>query len=523
MKRFALGARHPHLTLAFANEDSGVSLRLLPVMQFTTWQGADRTNGRHSTARARAREDEGTGGVTILRQDRWPFIRIAASPVAILTWSQSDCYLNETGGVKMVQIFGTRAAKIQGQPEGRGAPEEPPEPKASGADTLIQEYRERIAQALETEKNGLRAQAEKYSSQIIARAEEQSVAMVAAAREEAQQIIAASRRQAAEDSSKRIADAQQEAERLVKEAERRAEDKAREKTKTEAQRIITKAQEEASKTLEQARQEAKTESDKITADSRREAARVVADARESAYAEARQETERVVFETGEKTADAMIEVIERGREQAKSEFARVASGAKSKAEGEITRLLNQVTKSLEQIIGETEGSIEADFDDLAAIVAETRERLQPDPDASGMQPSPSAKDAADAPAPASPASRKTRIALPIGDRKRAPAKDKGEPRLYNGCLNLAVSPPFDRMQLRSIQSGLAQVPGLRILSTGGYTEGEQGMMKYTIDLEQPTPLLEILRAMPAVGDVASQKGDVAITLKTDDDSEPTAD
>ena len=53
---------------------------------------------------------------------------------------------------------------------------------------------------------------------------------------------------------------------------------------------------------------------------------------------------------------------------------------------------------------------------------------------------------------------------------------------------------------------------MRLVLTGGSSDGEATV---TADIEQPLPLLKILREMPLVKSVVEQKNNIKVALKTE--------
>jgi tetratricopeptide (TPR) repeat protein len=151
--------------------------------------------------------------------------------------------------------------------------------------------------------------------------------------------------------------------------------KLRELAEQDSSQIIARAREEADKIIAQARQDAKVESDKLIAKLKQEAEKIIKESCEKASIEARQESARIIHETREKTAQIFTEVIERGITQAKSKFVGAASKARSGLESEKSKLLT-VTKSIEQIIDETETNIQAGIEYLTNVITETERKLQ---------------------------------------------------------------------------------------------------------------------------------------------------
>jgi F0F1-type ATP synthase membrane subunit b/b' len=392
---------------------------------------------------------------------------------------------------------------------------ESPEHKVSEAESIIQEYRAKLEKALKIENDKLKERAEQDSTQILAKASEESKAIIESSRREAEQILKEARDRADEESSKKFARAQQESERIIREADRLADEKAKEKTKNEVQRILAKTREETDKAIAQAKKDAKVESDKIIGKSKEEAEQIAREARERASNEARQESARILSDTQEKASQIVAEILSHGTEQVKSQFTRIVSEAKDKLESEIAPLVTEMTKSIEQVMGETEKSVQAELKYLATVIAEVERQLKPDIDKPEKESAVSLnKITKEDVAPfASPARAEVDVR-----GKSTPVEVMDNPGLYKGNLNIEVSPPYDREQLNAMLEHLAQVPGLKVLSAGGYLDKDKCVMTYCVDVAQPAPLLKILRAMPQVDEVSQRGEKVGITMKTGGDS-----
>lgn len=375
----------------------------------------------------------------------------------------------------------------------------PEQQKTNEAENIFLEYREKLAQALKVENDKLREMAEQDSVQIIARASEEAGSVVATARQEAEKLLKEARNLADAECAGKFAQAQRKTEQLVRDAERMAEDRAKEKTRIETQRLLAKAKDEADKAGAQALKEAETQSARIMAKSKEESAQLVREAREKAYAEARQTSAQIINDTRERASQIVAEIISTGKVQVKKQFGLIASETRGKLENEVTRLLGQTIKSFEQITGEAEASVQAELKYLVGVIAQVEKALVP---ASGVP------------------DKKNVESLPqaTGETVTAPAASgkteaDGSP-LYNGSLNVEVAPPYNQMQLDSLLESLGQIPGIRVLSGGGYLEGEKCVKTYHVDLGQPLPLLKLLRELPQVANVVQNRGDVAITMKT---------
>ncbi len=235
--------------------------------------------------------------------------------------------------------------------------------------------------------------------------------------------------------------------------------KLKERAETESSQILARAKEEAERTLAQTRQEVKAESERILAEAQKEADQIIKRSNEEAT-QTRQKSARIISET---------------------------------------RLLAQLSKSMEQVIGEQEIEIKVKLERLAGLISEAEVKL------------PSLGQIKD---------KEAEVNLP--DKKEAitsgaSVKKKIEPdfpsQLFKGRLKLEVLRPFAQERLTGVPDWLSQLPGLNVITTGCYAGANRWITTYTVDLEFPMPLLEILKAVPAVTEVSESKGSVVITMK----------
>ena len=194
------------------------------------------------------------------------------------------------------------------------------------------------------------------------------------------------------------------------------------------------------------------------------------------------------------------EVIESNTEQARSEFARVANEVANKT----SLLLAQIGKGMTQIITETETDIKAEFERLTSVIAETEEKLLApgEPDNIETEESP--------PTPGEEAAAE----VPVSTDKPEGEVEEGEDgRLFEGRLKLEMINPFNQTQTGGVPERLARIRGIKTISTDVYSRSSKRITAYTIKIEQPTPLLKILKSIPAVTEVVEDKGNIVITLK----------
>lgn len=116
---------------------------------------------------------------------------------------------------------------------------------------------------------------------------------------------------------------------------------------------------------------------------------------------------------------------------------------------------------------------------------------------------------------AKPAKKKAKKA-----EKAKPAKEKvekaAEPSVgagtYRGVVTLAIMPPIDLGQLDSLKKDLGQVENLHLVLVGGSVEGGS---KIIVSAEEPLPLLDILKEMPAVDQVFRKGSEIQVRLKVE--------
>jgi vacuolar-type H+-ATPase subunit H len=289
-------------------------------------------------------------------------------------------------------------------------------------------------------------------------------------------------------------------------------DKIKQAMENENVRLREKAESESDQILSSARDEA----DVILLGARDEAEKLVKKTREEAAA-ARQETARLISEAREKASKVISEIIERGTAQAQNEFARAAADARSKT----SLLLTQVSKTLEQIVAEAEGSIKAELERCTLIMVEAESNLQPlsqipaPPKEIEPEPDPLSREAPRAKSLANdkPVSEKKEPAPPLAPEKKPSQGKNGEDdRLFKGRLKLEIASPYEKKTLEAVPGWLARIPGLRIISKGGYV-GPNMWNAYSVELEQPMPLLKILVESAPLEDAVERNGIIILRLK----------
>ncbi len=285
----------------------------------------------------------------------------------------------------------------------------------------------------------------------------------------------------------------------------------KEKAERDSAQIIAEAKKEADKTVAHAREEAKAESERIIAKAKEEAEQGARKSREEEE-KARQESVRVIDQTREKALRIIAEVFENGTKKAQSDFARVASEVKDKT----SQLLGQVSRSLEQIIAEAETRVKDELEHLpTAIPAVETNPESPNNKMPGKEAEANSRPATqEATTPITPVIEKTKPEVPpIAEKRSVPGKEGEGGKLFKGRLKLEIVSPFNQTHQGGVQEWLGQVRGVKIISTGGHAGVNRWITNQTIDLEEPMPLLDILKSVPAIKDIAAHKDNIVITVR----------
>jgi F0F1-type ATP synthase membrane subunit b/b' len=283
--------------------------------------------------------------------------------------------------------------------------------------------------------------------------------------------------------------------------------KLKEKAEEESGDILVKAREQAEKVIDEAKQAAQEESEKIIAEAREQAEVIINQARE----EARQESVRVASEAKEMASQIIADAIKRGTIQAQCEFARVASEVGNKT----YQLMTQISKSIEQVIGETEANFRIELERISSAVSEEESAPAPgieSPDETADSVPQTIVGEIAPPAPS--VSEKTEISYTsIIEKRHVSIKEEDNTNLFKGKLKLEMVPPYAQERLEGIPAWLSKIDGIRVLSTNCYASANRWITAFTIDLEEPTPLLKTLKSVSQIKDVTEHKGNIVITLR----------
>jgi len=93
------------------------------------------------------------------------------------------------------------------------------------------------------------------------------------------------------------------------------------------------------------------------------------------------------------------------------------------------------------------------------------------------------------------------------EKAAEPSVDAGT---YRGMVTLNITPPVDFAQLDVLKQALFGVEDLRVVMVGG-AAGEGS--RVLVSAEEPLPLINVLRGIPVVEEVAGKGGEIQVRLK----------
>ncbi|MFH0914237.1 MAG: hypothetical protein V1849_02990 [Chloroflexota bacterium] len=346
-------------------------------------------------------------------------------------------------------------------------------------DKLLDEYRSRIGEAIESEWNRLREVAEEESRNLIARAREESASITEKSRQEARQLLLEAREKAPREAEAIIAGAQQRAAEVISSAEERAKKEAREKTKNEMESLLREAKEEAGKIVTRARQVAR---DEAREEAKRESAGLVA--------EARQKSGQLISEAKDKTL--------REREQV---LASIISEARRKSETEANQIIGDAKQKAERMLNETRSRMRLALQESVRLVMDAHLKLGEALGVAERETKRLERAAEAMPVAVSQGEHNLNSILPAG---------RDDDSFYQGRLQLDIAPPIDLRQLSTLESHLRQIPQLRLVARGGSTGGRVWV---EVEVSKPFPLVKALRDMPLIKEVIGYKDNIIVALK----------
>jgi vacuolar-type H+-ATPase subunit H len=413
------------------------------------------------------------------------------------------------------------------------------EPEVDEAEQIFHEYRQGISQAIDKVRAKLFDQAKQEAGEIVAKADSEAIDIAKTAQHKADAVLTQARGMA---------------EKIIKDAEKKVEKEARNKTQKEQERIITEAKAQSDRLIAATRQvcekiskeilgKAREKADilikQLTADSKLEADALIKSASEiknRAEIEANlmkkkteEETEHLIHVTQEKarsdvqkesvtviekTHQKVEDLLKNAREQATEErgnlIAEFVGEATKLAEFKKIKILSEAKSKAEYIAREIKGRLNSEMEKSSLLISGAQERLT---DITTEISNQIAKEQFDIDTSANaeiPAEEVDADFTEEVEEKMFFAKTKDEEREYEGKLELTILAPVDIQHEKDFEKLLTEVPDLHIIVNAGASDGSNWL---EMELDQPIPLVSMLKQMPPVKKVASYGNNIIVALK----------
>jgi vacuolar-type H+-ATPase subunit H len=278
--------------------------------------------------------------------------------------------------------------------------------------------------------------------------------------------------------------AQKRAKQIIDEAEKKSRKEAKKRTQSEVDKIIAKARKDALEIITQTKESADKERTEILVASKNDAEEVIREITEKCRQETQEKSNRAIEEAREKADKMLSEIISDGTE--------------------ISQKVRAIIDRAKQTIEEFEAILKTETDELASTIAETQQKLEQfdsialKEEETHTAPINNSKESATTPA--------LGVRL-LGERSNG---KKGAQALYSGQVEMkSISAPFDYQYLKNLKKYLVHIPNIKYVQESA-SEKE---MSIVFDLQEPLPLLDILKNIPLVEEVTANADDICIMFK----------
>jgi len=204
------------------------------------------------------------------------------------------------------------------------------------------------------------------------------------------------------------------------------------------------------------------------------------------------EAKRKLREAEERIKEELKEVEERVKREAKE--------AKEKAKGK----LREATERAEREAEEAKKAREAEARAKKEAEWTAKEKAKREAEEAKERAKREAKEAKKA------GQAETKAKRQVEERAKKEAEEEVGAELYEGMVKLTIASPVDYEQIRKLEEYLRQVQNLHLISVGG--SSEEGT-KIVVSAEEPIPLANVLREMPAIEQVVRKGKEIQVTLK----------
>jgi F0F1-type ATP synthase membrane subunit b/b' len=280
-----------------------------------------------------------------------------------------------------------------------------------------------------------------------------------------------------------IKQAKRKAQEIISEAEATIKKEAKKRTQTQVDKIIGKAKKEAEYIIVQASETAEKLRNDAVANSRQEVEELLGEITEKCRQDTRAQSSRIIAEAREKADKMMAEIATNSTE--------------------INRLVTDIVNRARNTISEFEERLQAETGELARAITETQQKLE---EATMIEPEPEPEPVQGPPAKIREIYSNPTLEVHLFDRKSS-----GNREFYSGQMEMrTASSSFDYQYMKKLKKYLINLPGIKYLQESA-SEKEMSVL---FDVEEPLPLLDILRDVPMVDKVVTESdSDICLVFK----------
>jgi vacuolar-type H+-ATPase subunit H len=279
--------------------------------------------------------------------------------------------------------------------------------------------------------------------------------------------------------------AKRRAQQIIDEAEDKSKKEAGKKTKDQVEKIISKAKKDAEEIIALAREATEKESNEIVGAAKGEAEQLIKEITEKCRRETQTQSNRAIDRAREKADQMMTEII---------------ISCQS-----ISLMASEVVTRARQTIDEFEAKLQQDISELAKAIAAAQQKLQEFNTTAQKEKDDVGLMRVDKPAESL---EPPRLSVKILGTK-SNGHDDTQP-LFCGQVEMkSISSSLDYQYLKSLKKYLVHIPNIQYLQEFA-SEKETTIL---FELQEPLPLLEILRNIPQVDEVNADADDINIVFK----------
>jgi vacuolar-type H+-ATPase subunit H len=278
--------------------------------------------------------------------------------------------------------------------------------------------------------------------------------------------------------------AKKRAQQIIDEAEDKSKKEAKKRTQSEVDKIITKARKDALEIITQTKQAADKERGDIVIASKNEAEQLIKEITEKCRQETQAQSSRAIEEAREKADKILSEIINGGME--------------------ISQKVSGIITKAKETMDEFETRLKTETDELETAVTETQKKLEQFTVATRKEEEAKSTPANNSKEPIKNSTLGLRL---LGQKSNG---KNGTHTMFSGQVEMkSISAPFDYQYLKNLKKYLIHIPNIRYVQESA-SEKE---MSIVFDLQEPLPLLDILKNIPLVEEVITDADDICIMFK----------